>query len=494
MRVSSHPGEFASTLPRLVVMCGALLAAPAFGQTGGDPCPAILNAALMSVTKTQSVDKFQTQAQNDFCKEMSKRQSEGIDTKASVPVPIAEGLIQIRGEGDWRRAEDIYTKHCELNRSAFSQEALHWIYEKRLGVGVTEAWSKCRAERKEVELEETKRELVGLQVEPLGGEGLFSVGFAARHRPYLRNDKLYFVEIDESVKGVIRCGEVWKDRELIPSRFKAQYCERIDPSREVKVTFRVTDGHEQISETVTFAAVPMKPENPPPLCSGQVWNKHDKSPAAVVSSNGLRFQVRDDTFGAARALHGFSSGKWYWEVNKDDNGKDSRVAIGVATKDIDYTGEPDGKYYLWGKHEGGAYRFRSGEGTAYGVAHHGAIYEINNGRLVEVGRAPSIELGEHVVGTLLDVDERRLYFAVDGRWVPGHDPAKGEPGIAIRPGSYYPAVSNYTTGGLSLNADPPFKNVAVESTANVKFCSAELDRAEKRSAAPTSSDEPNGNR
>jgi hypothetical protein len=78
----------------------------------------------------------------------------------------------------------------------------------------------------------------------------------------------------------------------------------------------------------------------------------------------------------------------------------------------------DARYYLFGKYhkENGQDVFDSNGGVAYGIVHHGSIYENSHNEVKELGKGSSIEYGSHRIGILLDLNKNQLYIAVDGKW------------------------------------------------------------------------------
>ena len=163
----------------------------------------------------------------------------------------------------------------------------------------------------------------------------------------------------------------------------------------------------------------------------------------TLSQNRLTAQTApDSTNDTVFTTMDRSAGRWYFEARIDQGG-DGYTAIGVAA-----VSNPADFFSL----EVGP--GDAGPGCGYGGGgwlrcHEHAYF----------GSVASLRAGD-VVGVAFDLDARVAYFRVNGRWLPGQDPAAGTGGLPLgfdeRIPQYSPAITLATGDTLSVNLAGPF--------------------------------------
>jgi len=110
---------------------------------------------------------------------------------------------------------------------------------------------------------------------------------------------------------------------------------------------------------------------------------------------------------------GLSAGKWYWEFESDGGG----AFVGIADVEDDVIPQNVNGYFLgYGDND-------SSTTNSLGMySANGVIYNDNSG-----ATGNSYGSGNRV-GVALDMDNEKIYFAVDNNWVNSADPAAGTGG------------------------------------------------------------------
>jgi hypothetical protein len=182
------------------------------------------------------------------------------------------------------------------------------------------------------------------------------------------------------------------------------------------------------SVTLAFAAVPPAGYAPVDACIEPTSCTVRLDPARAqanlqIAPDGLSvYPVSGSDNDTVLASTGYTSGKWYFEV-RVEVGPGGFTAAGVGTAST-------------------SLELAAGETTAGCSLRAGGEVTCNSGALRQntgVGFFPG-----SVIGVAADLDMRRIYFRVDGSWLPGQDPvartggfAPGNPGAS----AFYPALT-----------------------------------------------------
>ncbi|RPI56186.1 MAG: hypothetical protein EHM49_00895 [Deltaproteobacteria bacterium] len=149
------------------------------------------------------------------------------------------------------------------------------------------------------------------------------------------------------------------------------------------------------------------------------WNPSDKAANITLSGGDLTAELTSASDGAVRATLGVSSGKWYWEVKVVATGSVCDQTTGIGTSSAILTAIVGSSIESYG--------FYSFSGN------------INHGSgSVAYCASNWIDVGD-IVGIALDLDNGKIWFAVNNVWCDSGDPAAGTgeafSGIS---GTYYP--------------------------------------------------------
>lgn len=161
-------------------------------------------------------------------------------------------------------------------------------------------------------------------------------------------------------------------------------------------------------------------------------NPSDKAASLTLSNGNLT--VTKSSGGVAhclvRATYGMTSGKWYWEAVIDATMTNSRE-IAAITKSTVSTGVQPGS---------------SADGYGYNGI-NGVLY--NNGAAVGGWGGGTYAIGD-VIGIAFDANTGKLWFAKNGTWIDGSDPAAGTtPAVTAAAGTWYPTVGMCDQGGVA---------------------------------------------
>jgi hypothetical protein len=166
--------------------------------------------------------------------------------------------------------------------------------------------------------------------------------------------------------------------------------------------------------------------------------------APAFSNGNLQYVSSGSGVGANsanRATFGFSTGKWYWELKRNDN-------------DAGYFGATNSDIATWFNSNGAL------TGGFYGVTASGDKF-VNGSLTSSVFSAMSSgDIGMFAY----DLDNNYFYFGVNGTWVTSGDPTSGASGTGslgtLASGTYQPSLCNANYGvstDMSLNfGNPPF--------------------------------------
>jgi hypothetical protein len=166
--------------------------------------------------------------------------------------------------------------------------------------------------------------------------------------------------------------------------------------------------------------------------------------APAFSNGNLQYVSSGSGVGANsgnRATFGFSTGKWYWEIKRNDN---NASYFGATNSDIS----------VWFNSNGAL------SGGFYGVTASGDKFV--NGSLT--GSVFSAMSSGDIGMFAYDLDNNYFYFGVNGTWVTSGDPESGSSGTGalgtLASGTYQPSLCNGNYGvstDMSLNfGNPPF--------------------------------------
>jgi len=149
------------------------------------------------------------------------------------------------------------------------------------------------------------------------------------------------------------------------------------------------------------------------------WNPLDTYNVNVVLSNGnLTLSYSSDTEGSARSNRFVSKGKWYWEIKIDSDSSPYVHNIGIS--EIDGVPRPPG---------------RSSGVHSYGFEEDGDVWYKNN----QYSYGNSHGQGD-TVGVALDLDNGKIWWAVNNVWQASGDPELGtSPAFTGISGSFAPA-------------------------------------------------------
>lgn len=151
------------------------------------------------------------------------------------------------------------------------------------------------------------------------------------------------------------------------------------------------------------------------------WNPADKD-AGVTLTNLNRTAV-GSSWKSARALLGFETGKWYWELRYDSVATDNSM-IGVLS------GAGSLSSHIGSSQEGwGMFCYNLG-----GEQYH------NNAQVSKLG---TISGAGAILMVAIDMDNHKLWFGIDGTWLNSGDPAAGTGAIFddLDKSPLYPAIS-----------------------------------------------------
>jgi len=192
-----------------------------------------------------------------------------------------------------------------------------------------------------------------------------------------------------------------------------------------------------------------------PTNNSATLNPLDFGKIAPAFSNGnLQYVSSGSGVGANsanRATFGFSTGKWYWELKRNDN-------------DAGYFGATNSDIATWFNSNGAL------SGGFYGVTASGDKF-VNGSLTSSVFSAMSSgDIGMFAY----DLDNNYFYFGVNGTWVTSGDPESGSSGTGalgtLASGTYQPSLcnGNYSVStDMSLNfGNPPFTISSGNSDAN----------------------------
>lgn len=162
------------------------------------------------------------------------------------------------------------------------------------------------------------------------------------------------------------------------------------------------------------------------------WNPSDKDSGITLVNNNLGAEKTtwsDWGYDTARATKSFSSGKWYWEVKHGAQ----YGSVGIADSSVTLNGEI-------GASAGG-----------YSYCCNGNKY--NNAVETAYGDTwcETVPANSPVVSIALDLDNGKIWFALDGTWQESGDPANGtNEAFSGFSGTFYPAVSKGYGEGIFL--------------------------------------------
>jgi hypothetical protein len=130
------------------------------------------------------------------------------------------------------------------------------------------------------------------------------------------------------------------------------------------------------------------------------WNPSDKNTNISLSNGNLTATATNTSWKSVRATDYKSSGKWYWEVTIDV-GANHIIGIGTSSANINSYAGSD--VYSYGYRGTTGQKFHSGSSVAYG-----ATYTVND-----------------VISIALDLDNGKIWWAKNGVWQAGGNPAAG---------------------------------------------------------------------
>ena len=162
------------------------------------------------------------------------------------------------------------------------------------------------------------------------------------------------------------------------------------------------------------------------------WNAADKH-ASITLSNA---DYTADGTGYAQSVRGVSgraTGKWYFEVQRNEGAAPSFVVVGVCLASSSLSQYVGGDEYGWGRANTG-HHYHDGGGTDLGT-------DVNLDQIWMVA---------------IDIDAGKLWLGRQSIWDASGDPAAGaNEAFSVPVGTYYPACSP-RTDALTMLATPTF--------------------------------------
>jgi len=196
-------------------------------------------------------------------------------------------------------------------------------------------------------------------------------------------------------------------------------------------------------------------------CSNNFATMNPLAPANISSASEGNLKIlQSSSGGSVISTFGFSSGKWYWEVELDSQVNYTQLAGVIKESTMESSaltsfnvGANDGgwSYFLQGNSDNGKAFHNNSSSSAYTTMSAGDILSI-----------------------AVDSDNGKIYFAVNGTYVNSGDPANGTGAVYTNlptGENLFPAITNYvgdgSTATLLMNfGSPPFSISSGNADAN----------------------------
>jgi len=171
------------------------------------------------------------------------------------------------------------------------------------------------------------------------------------------------------------------------------------------------------------------------FCTMNPLNQRLTNPAAF--SQGNCQMTTSGSWGSWSASMGSVNGKWYWEAKRNGS---AVTLIGILSENATKSSDSAGNNSLLGN-----------PAQYQGVGYHatGTIYPGSGGESGGWGAGYS---ANDIISVAMDLDNGKLYFAINGTWSDSGDPTSGATGtgsakdLTVGTEFFFPSLGSYTDG------------------------------------------------